>query len=423
MTSLATIPRARAGERMRVALEARLTWAPALALVGGLLALVGATNRWMSFGAGFVYARANDEHAYLRIANAFPHLPEGQLPSQHAQRWPGHWLIGGIADLLGTQPELVYRWAAIALAVAILLVLAAVLMRIGASTGLALVCLAVFALNPYALRYYALAPGYLDDLVLELGVALVLLGLAVRRLPLVLGGLLLGVLGRQTMVPVALVAAPWVVLAPGWRTAPRPARAARALAALGLPVGAYLAIRAVAAGFSLREVPFSRLTILDAVSALPGTAHDLANHFAHVAIVLLPIGALLLAALLRSGLRGQPPLFWAALAIGLVIVAQAAALNPDPIFNDYGSSNEPRLTAMALAALAIALAAAQPHVSPRLALAALAGLLLASLHQDFTIVSTGSAGATFALQAGVALALGVAVWRGGAQPSRRLSAA
>lgn len=396
---------------MRAALAAPLTWPAACAVVALLLALVAATNRWMSFAAGFVYARADDERAYLRIAHAAPGLPDGRLADQHAQRWPLHWLIGSFADVTGVAPETLYRYAAIAFVVAMMLALCAVLMHLRASTATALLCLAVVALNPYALRYYGLAPAYLVDLALELGVAVALLGLLTRRLPLVLAGALLGVLSRQTMLPLLPVLAAWVAFAPEWRTSSGRVRLARAAAVLGLPLAAFLVVKGVAGDFSLRTIPFSRLTILDHVAALPDTAHDLVNHFSHVAIVLLPIGGLLVATVASSRLRKLPFAFWGCLAIGLVIVAQAAALNPDPVFNDYSSSNEPRLTALALGSLVIAVAAARTTTAPLLALLALGVLLPASLHQDLTILSTGSSAVTFALQAlaGVGL-FALAAW-------------
>ncbi|MGB2712191.1 MAG: hypothetical protein WBC33_11825 [Conexibacter sp.] len=412
-------PLPRRAPRLSAALAKPLTWPPALVLVGLLLGVVAATNRWMSWGAGFHYARADDERAYLAIANAFPHLPAERIADQHAQRWPIHWLIGGVADLLGAKPEIVYRYAAILLALAVCLTLAAVLMRLRTSTATALLCLATFALNPYALRYYGLAPGYLDDLGLELGIAVTLLGLVARRLPLVLAGLLAGVLCRQTMLPVVPVVALWVALAPDWRAASGSVRIGRAVAVLMLPIGAYLAIKGAAADFSRPGIPFSRLTIVDAVTGLPDTASDLVNHFAHVAIALLVIAALLAATLVRTELRDLPSAFWGSLAIGLVVVAQAAALNPDPVFNDYSSSNEPRLTAMSLGALVVTLAAARRATAPALALLALALLTIGTFHQDLTVLSTGSAGVTLALQAAVAGALAVAVWLSDRRPASR----
>ncbi|MCW2951945.1 MAG: hypothetical protein JWQ48_1115 [Conexibacter sp.] len=390
-------------------------------IVTALMAALAATNRWMSWAHGFVYAHADDENAYLVIARASPHLPAGRIADQHAQRWPLHWLIGAVADLTGWQLELLYRYAAIALAIAVCLMLAAVLIRLGASVATGAVCLAAFACNPYALRYYALAPGYLDDLVFDLALGVLLLGLLARRLPLVLGGLVLGLLARQTMLPVASVVALWIGLSPAWRSGGVRARLSRAGAALVVAIAVYLVVTRVASGFSEAGAPFGRLTILDTVEQLPGSAHDLLNHFAHVVNGLLAVAALLAATLLSTRFRDLSWSFWGPLAIGLVIVLQAAALNPDPVFNDYNSTNEPRLVAPALVAFAVALAGARSGAarsrvrplgdSPVVVTLALALLAIGSLHHTYTSISTGGKGVTLALELAVALALFVLVLR------------
>lgn len=396
-------------------LRAPFGWRHAMPLVAGLLAAVAVTNRWMDWTAGFLHVQANDERAYLAIARAFPGLLDERIADQHAQRWTVHWAVGGLADLLGASPETVYRWMAIALTVAVVVVLAAVLIRAGVSLAAATLALGVVVLSPYAFRYYVLAPGYLADLVFELGLVLALLGLVRRSLPLVLAGLLVGVLGRQTMVVVAPVVGLWIALAPEWRPQGRRGATARALVVVALPVAAYMLAKGVAADFSRPGWPFSRLTILDTLLALPATASDLVSHVAHVGIALLAIGALLAATLVSVSPRELASLFWGSLAIGAVIVAQVLALNPDPIANDFSSTNQPRLTAIALPALAVAFASARRTAertsamardgAPLLASVGLALLLLGTVNHTYTVLSTGSAAATLLLQAIVAATL------------------
>lgn len=415
---------------MANALRAPLSWRSALPLLAGLLALLGLTNRWLSWERGIDVAGATDQLSYLEIVHAYPGLPDSPLADQHAQRWTVHWLVAALADLIGAAPETVYRWAAIALAIAFCVVLCAVLMRLGVGTGVAALALAVLVLNPYALRFYGLGPGYLADLLFDLGLAALLLGLVARRLPLVVAGLAAGILARQTMLLIAPVAAAWIALAPAWRArlASQRGRTLAAVLAIATPLAVYLVVKAVAADFSKPGYPLSRLTILDTVMDLPGTAGDLVSHTAHVAIVLLPIAALLAATLWRTGLRGLPFELWGALAIGLVVIAQALALNPDPFAYDYSSSNEPRLTAIALGPLIVALAIARMRVeassaearrrSPALAAVGVALLAVGSLHQTYTVVSTGSGGGTLGLQLAVAGALFAAVRLCDSDPER-----
>ena len=70
--------------------------ASGLALVAGLLAFVAVTNRWLGWDGGFDLVQANDERAYLTMANAFPGLPDVEIANQHAQRWLVHWSVGGV---------------------------------------------------------------------------------------------------------------------------------------------------------------------------------------------------------------------------------------------------------------------------------------------------------------------------------------
>jgi hypothetical protein len=395
-------------------------WREGIPLVAGLLAFVAATNRWLGWDGGFALVQANDQRAYLTIANAFPDLPTVEIADQHAQRWPVHWSIGGLADLFGTTPEVMYSWVAALLAVAICMTLLAVLVRLRVSVAAAALALALFVLSPYAFRFYVFAPGYLSDLVFELALAVVLLGAVRRSVALVLAGLAVGVLARQTMLVVAPVVVAWIALAGDWRRPDGRRAWIAAGAAIVVPVVAYMVVQAGAADFAARGYGLTRLTIVDTVMDLPDTASDLGNHFAHVAIVLIVVTALLVATLAGFDPRRLPAQFWGPLAIGGVIVLQAIGLNPDPIAYDYSSTNEPRLTAMALPALGIALAVARGAVEALyeaarentglLALAGVPLLALASLHQKFTAIPTGSAAATLALQLLVGLAVFALVW-------------
>lgn len=421
-----------AGNGARAWLAAVPGWGAVAAIVAALLAFVALTNRWMGFFAGLRYAHGDDEYAYLKLAHAFPGFPDERIADQHAQRWAVHWVVGGLAELAGSSAQDVYRVCSAALVVALLLVVATVLRRIGANAATTLLALALVALNPYALRYYGLEPAYLADLVFDLALGVLLLGMVTRRLWLVLAALLLAAIGRQTVVAVAPVVALWLALAPEWRDAPGPAltlRGARrpllpAAAALLVPLVAYLVVKGVAADFSRPGVPFARLTILEALGDLPGTASDLANHFAHAVNALLGAGALLAATLwtARRRLRELPSLCWGSLAVGAAIFVLAALLNPDPVFNDYSSTNEPRLVALGLAPLAVAFASARDWLereagarplasSPALVAALTALLALGSLHHIYTSVSTGSKEATLAVELLTAAALLVLLLR------------
>jgi len=395
-------------------------WAEGLPLAGLLLAFVAVTNRWLGWNGGFDLVQANDERAYLKIAHAFPGLPDQEIADQHAQRWIVHWSIGGLADLFGTSPEVVYSWVAALLAIAACAILLAVLIRLGVSTAAAAIALGIVVLGPYAFRFYVFAPGYLADLVFYVALAAVLLGAVRRSLAIVLVGLVVGVLARQTMLFVMPVMAVWIALASDWRRSDGRRAWGATAAAVVLPLLAFVLAKQGASSFAMHGFPITRLTILDTVGDLPGTASDLGNHITHTAIVPIVVTCLLVATLTSLDPRRLPADFWGPLAIGGAIVFQTFALNPDPIAYDYSSTNEPRLASMALPAFAIALAVARRNVealseaarenAAALVLLVLPLLALASLHQKFTVISTGSAVVTFATQVVVGAALFAAVW-------------
>jgi hypothetical protein len=404
----------------RLQLRGQIGWGAGLSLAGLLLGFVAITNRWLGWNGGFDLVHANDERAYLTIAHAFPGLPDEAIADQHAQRWAVHWSIGGLADLFGTSPEVVYSWVAVLLAIAVCVILVAVLIRLEVSVAAAAIALGIVVLGPYAFRFYVFAPGYLADLVFYVALAAVLLGAVRRSLAIVLVALVVGIVARQTMLFVIPVVAVWIVLASDWRRSDGRRPWAAAAAALVLPAIAFALVKEGAADFAARGYSFSRLTILDTVMDLPGTASDLGNHLSHTAIVPIVVTCLLVATLTSLDLRRLGADFWGPLAIGVAIVFQTFALNPDPIAYDYSSTNEPRLASMALPALAVALAVARRNVeatseaarenAPALLLIALPLLALASLHQKFTVISTGSAAATFATQVVVGGSLFAAIW-------------
>ena len=135
-----------------------------------------ATNRWMSWNAGFRLLMPYDEADYRVIATDAPRLPSVRLPEQHAQRFPFHYLLGLVAHAFGFGVPTAYRIAVILLSLLLAALLIAVLATVQASDWVAVICLAVFVLNTYSLRYYMIAPGMGVDLVFEAGMLVVVLG-------------------------------------------------------------------------------------------------------------------------------------------------------------------------------------------------------------------------------------------------------
>jgi hypothetical protein len=232
------------------------------------------------------------------------------------------------------------------------------------------VAVGAVAFSAYPVHYLLAAPGMLSDGIFCLGLSVALLGFANGRIELVLGGLMLGMLGRQTMVAVAFAAALWTLFAPAWRTR----RWSYAAAAAGLPLGLWLLLHYVADSFAQPELgTFHDLTLLGFL-AHPGA---LAGHVGRVAIgVLLPC-ALVAGAWLRA--PGNIPR-------GTLLVAAVVVLQPLLLGPTSAGHNETRLAALAVPALAVAAGSllGRTRLGQGETIILVASLLAGGLHHRYT---------------------------------------
>jgi hypothetical protein len=385
-------------------------WGPMLLLTAGLLGFLAATNRWRDWDASLALVQANDERDYRAIASAAPHFPSPTLQNQHAQRFVFHYLIGLLGRVFSVDG--VYAVATGLVVIAILVVLMCVLRTLRLSTGAAVVCLAVFILNAYSVRYYLIARGEITDLFFDLGVVLSLWGLLARRYRLVLAGTIVAALARQTELPAAIVLGIVVWAWPAGSNSRTPVRAAQACLLPLIALAIYVLEAHVARSFSHDTTPgFSSFTVLGELGALPAGIGSLAQHVLRSVNGLFGVGALMLAAVIalpaRRRWRSLPAAFWACLAVGVAIAGQALALSAS-----YAAHNETRLSVLALGALVCALAVLLDHLdrggralSGGAAASLVVVLAVGSFHHLYTIVGTANASQTVVLQVAVAVAV------------------
>jgi hypothetical protein len=380
------------------------------AIAVGLVAFVAATNRWLSWQAGYQLLQAHDELDYRAIAVASPGLPQSRLQVQHAQRFVPHYLVGLVGHVISV--DVVYEIAALLVAVITVVLLGRVLNRIGLPRRVYAVCMAVFVLNPYSLRYYGLAPGEFGDLLLDAAVLLTILGLLEHRALLIVLGVAGGTLDRQTMVPVAVAVALWLLIDPGWRTVPLRKRVLLSGSVIGVCGGLYAVAVVVSAPFSAHTTPdFSHFTLLSDLEALPHGLGDLGQHFLRCANDLFSVGALILVAAVARRRRRMdkalPFAFWGCLMIAAAIILQPVVFSPQ-----YAAHNETRLAVMGLGALVCCLAYLLQDATwiTRTASGLIVALLaLGSFHHLYTIIRTANAHQTVALQVLVAAALAAVI--------------
>jgi len=334
------------------------------AWVGAVLA----TQAWPSWSTGIREQFAGDVAAYEQIARAAPHFPQQPLQQQHAERFPIHWLVGTISDGTGIGLHDVYRAASLLLLLLIVVVLARTLRRLEVDLRPRIILTGLVIASAYPMRYLLAAPGMLADALFLVGFALALWALETRRDATLVAALLLGVLGRQTAVPVALVAAAILLTRRRFRVA---------AAAAVLPVLLYVGLHVVASRFTQGHVLGSSSWLVSTF----GHPRELGSHFGRMAIVL----AVPLAAAAGAWYRTRVAPAAAPLLLAATVIAQPLVLSPELV-----AKNEPRLAALALPALA--LAAALPVRAAALGTAETVLLSIAifasSLHARYSDVGT-----------------------------------
>jgi hypothetical protein len=294
-----------------------------------------ALQRWWSWGDAVRAHFAQDMSSYERIARAAPSFPDEHVLRPFAERFPVHWLVGSLSNGLDVSLHGLYRVADLLVLALLVWAMHLVLRRLRLEPGAHAVALGAVAASAYPVHYLLAAPGMLSDGVFCLGLSVALLGFVAGRFELVLGGLVVATLGRQTAVPVAFAAALWTVFAPAWRAR----RWSYAAAAALVPLGLWLALHFVADSFADPERGgFRDLTVFGY------GAHDLADHLGRIALGILVPAAIAPGAWLRAG--GRLPR--GALLLAAAVVAQTLVLGPTS-----NGDNEPRLAGLAVPALAV----------------------------------------------------------------------
>jgi hypothetical protein len=340
-----------------------------LLVVFGLLALAAAVQHWYSVADGIRVQFAHDVSSYLVIAYAAPSLPTTPVLQPFAERIPVHWVVGVISNA-GVSVGLVYRVGMIACLLGVVFAVHATLTLIDLRTGEYALAMAALAASAYPFHYLLASPGMLSDAMLVLGVAVLLLGFARRTFWIVLLGLALGTAGRQTMVPVALVAAVWAFVSPAWVHV----RWRVAGACLALPVGIYIALNLAARGFGYPEP--GGLHDLSVLGFLTGP-QALVEHLGRVTLgVMVPAGLAL-----GAWLRTRNPLPRGALLVAAAVAAQPLVLGPSS-----NGGNEPRLAGLAAPALVVAAGALLrgARLTRRETALAAVVIVVAGLHSRYT---------------------------------------
>lgn len=320
---------------------------------GAWLAFAALTERWRPWGDGIKLQYAGDVTAYEQIARAAPGFPAHRIEVAHSDRFVPHWVVGVIAHGIGCGIHLVYQVGTALVLLAILATVVATLRALRVSGVTQAVCVGALVASAYPFRYLAISPGMITDALFVLGLAMLVHGFVTRSSRWVVAAAAVATLGRQTGLPVAVVAAS-ILLARRSRWA--------ALSTIATAAVCYVVPHALG------------MTILD--QRIPVGA--ILSHLGRCVVAV----AVPLALLALGWWRGRTRPAIVPLVLGLVTLGGAIALSP-------GWTNaQPRLAGLAAPALVVA--AAPALEAARLgALAALPllGIALASFHHLYSRVA------------------------------------
>ncbi len=366
----------------------------------------------------------SDAQSYEAMALAAPAMPPGQLAFHGAQRWVGPYIVGLIANSLGTDVRGIFRLASGVCLLGAILLMHASLLRIGVSLSIHAICMAMFVFH-YSLRFYLVAPGMLPDVFFIFGLALTLYGLACGRIWVVLAGVIFAGLARQTVVLLIPGITYYLIRGEGWAPHSTALKTGNALAVAILAAFVYIGTGIVAAPFAEPPENLQAVTALFSWLAGPNFAlTDLLVFAAYPVVALMIPSAMIVAAFLRlagahAGLR------WPGELLGSLLMAAAIVSQPLLGGPEYtGNGNAMRLAALGLAPLALALAFLLKHAAfdEAVRVRTLPVILLlatGSLHYNYTLIGPSAPVEFAAIQLTIAGTLAWLIfWRSGAARNR-----
>ena len=216
---------------------------------------------------------------YERVARAAPGFTDTPLPSQHADRFVPHYLVGLASDAFQVRDRLVYYVVAFVLLGLMVFLVDRLIAPFGLRRLEYAVAIGALIANPYLFRFLAICPGRLADSVFMLGGLVALLGLLRGSPWLLVGGLAAATLGRSEAVfPLVVLAPIGVLVSREWRAKAQRPRVVTAVCAFAVPLAVYGLVRLADNTFSVRDHPgFFGLTIFGTLRDLPQGSGRLAS--------------------------------------------------------------------------------------------------------------------------------------------------
>jgi len=165
-------------------------------------AYLAATNRWFAWQDGVRFLFGQDVNDYLKLAVAAPSIDySGSDVAFHKiQRFFPNWLTGMSAIMFGTSPERAFAVLCAITATVTVYIWHRIFVLFKLGFVPYFLFMGLLFLNNYFFRYHAIVPGMYQGLFFLLGLSLFYYGLLSGGNTITCAGMIIGILGRQTML-------------------------------------------------------------------------------------------------------------------------------------------------------------------------------------------------------------------------------
>lgn len=227
-----------------------------LALAIGFALIVIATNKSYQFDDDMTRIAAGDSYDYLRLSQNAPQLPQAsdeKMGNERAQRIFGPLVVGLIAQATGSRHSTIFQVFDICLVILCASAFYLLLRALDLGLNAAIIGVALYAFNPYAMRFTLSFPGMISDLIFAFGLILLTWSLLRPQPVLLVISALVMILGRQTALatlPCVLACLSWD---PAWQKWPRQQRAVLGLAYATIIIAIFALFTNLSAEYATRS--------------------------------------------------------------------------------------------------------------------------------------------------------------------------
>lgn len=364
----------------------------------GILLLMLLTNLYLSWDAGLDYLFATDaKNSYAVISEYAPGIPPIPLALHHAQRFPVPFALGALAKISHIPYQTLYQALTYLLIASITWIFWRILRLLKIDPAQDWLYFSLLFFNPYAFRYYLIAPGMVTDISYVFAVLLGCYAVLKKSFFPLCVAIWLGIICRQTILLQLPIFALWYVLA-GDPSRTKQVRVLRAGVLFASTLVLFFVIKKLAHAFGTVDksaehlLPFIYQVFgLDTVG-LKG----LGELFVRVFLPLLPVLSFISVLLFVRRSLPRELHFYALFCLGLVALVQ-------PILAGLGltGSNGGRLGSLGLIPVILALASLMKDAHFRISYLLAGALFAGSFHHLFTWIHLPSAEIFLYVQLGV----------------------